>query len=262
MSTNALNSFGSPWVLGLLGLVVLAGLAELASRRLRRGGAWAPAGVGSALTVATALVAGRVAYLRAGAGEFPIWNGGLSLIWALVFAGGATAIWTLRGTRAFRPLVVVAAVGAITGLPGLWKPPIGDGATLDGLVLSDLAGEPMALEDRAGRPLVMNLWASWCGPCRAEMPMMQHVDRDQADVDFVFVNQGEALVAIGTYLATEGLSGESVALDPDRVTARRYGGIGLPTTVFFDAAGKLQSIYVGEMTEATLMERIDLIRGR
>ena len=255
----SVTSLTSPWTLGV---VLLAVLAELVSRRHRRRAVWAPAGVGGAIVFGAALVAGRVAYLRSGGVDLSIWDGGLAPIWAIVFAVAAATLWALRGTRVFRPLVIVAAVGVVTGLPGLWKPPIGDGASLEGLVLNDLAGLPVALEDRQGRPLVMNLWASWCGPCRAEMPMMQQVDRDQADVDFVFVNQAEALQAIGTYLATEGLSGESVALDPDRITARRYGGIGLPTTVFFDAMGKLQSIYVGELTEAALMERIDLIHGR
>lgn len=252
-------SLASPWTFGI---VLLAVMAELASQRHRRRAAWAPTGVAGALVVGVAVITGRIAYLRAGGDDLSIWNGGLAPIWATAFAVPTTALWALRGTRLYRPLVVVAAVGVVTGLPGLWKPPIGNGSNLERLVLNDLVGEPIALENRKGRPLVMNLWASWCGPCRAEMPMMQQVDQDQADVDFVFVNQAETLRAIGTYLATEGLSGESVALDPDRITARRYGGIGLPTTVFFDAAGKLQSIYVGEMSEATLMERIDLIRGR
>jgi thiol-disulfide isomerase/thioredoxin len=62
----------------------------------------------------------------------------------------------------------------------------------------------------AGRPAVLNLWATWCGPCRVEMPVLATAQRDSRDVAFIFVNQGEAPETVRAWLAREGLALENV----------------------------------------------------
>lgn len=245
------------WPLVLICLAALALLGEAASRRIRARGGWAPPGVAAGLIVVAGGVLGCLGAVMAG---MPVTQpGGISVFRGLAAAGAVTLLWLVRGTAAMRPLAAVVIVGLVTGGPAMLAPPPGDAASLDGLVLTDLGGRPVALDDRQGRPLVLNLWASWCGPCRAEMPMMQRVAADRPEVDIVFANQAETPVTVGTYLATEGLSAAGIVLDPDRRTARRYGGIGLPTTVFFSADGRMQSVYVGEIPKAALLERIEMI---
>ena len=234
-------------------------LAEVASRRLRGLPRWAPTGLAAGMVAGVWLIAGRIAYLGTHGLPVPVWDGGLSPVWGALAASLVAALWMARGTSVFRPFAAVAIVALVTGGPGLLAPPIGDGTRLDGLEVTSLGGEVIALDDRQGRPLVLNLWASWCGPCRAEMPMMQRVAADRPEVEFIFVNQAEAPGTVGTFLVTENLSAAGVVMDPDRVTARRYGGIGLPTTVFFSADGVMRSVYVGEIPEDALMSRIDMI---
>src|SRR3546814_20828824 len=57
--------------------------------------------------------------------------------------------------------------------------------------LEQLEGPPIALAANSGKPRVVNLWATWCPPCRREMPVLAEAARDAEDVEFLFVNQGE-----------------------------------------------------------------------
>ncbi len=60
----------------------------------------------------------------------------------------------------------------------------------------DIDGQPVSLQDLAGKPLVINLWATWCPPCRREMPVLAAAQQANPDVRFVFVNQGEGQLLV------------------------------------------------------------------
>jgi thiol-disulfide isomerase/thioredoxin len=108
----------------------------------------------------------------------------------------------------------------------------------------------------AGRPAVVNLWASWCAPCRVEMPVFAAAQRAEPEVLFVFVNQGETAEAVQRYLAREGLALEQVWLDPASALGPAVGSTGLPTTLFFDAEGRRVDAHFGVLNAPALQVRL------
>ncbi|MGV8189993.1 TlpA family protein disulfide reductase, partial [Pseudomonas aeruginosa] len=79
------------------------------------------------------------------------------------------------------------------------------GTRLPELSLRNAAGESVQLADFRGRPLVINLWASWCPPCRREMPVLQQAQAENPDVVFLFANQGESAETVRHFLQGENL---------------------------------------------------------
>jgi thiol-disulfide isomerase/thioredoxin len=113
----------------------------------------------------------------------------------------------------------------------------------------------------AGKPAVVNLWASWCGPCRVEMPTLAAAQQRVPDVMFVFVNQGESAATVTTYLQRSGLPLTQVWLDPASQLGPATGSRGLPTTLFFDAKGQRVGAHFGILNAAALQVQLDRLRG-
>jgi thiol-disulfide isomerase/thioredoxin len=132
--------------------------------------------------------------------------------------------------------------------------------SLPQLVLADLDGRALPMASFAGRPLVVNLWATWCPPCRREMPELARAQRAHQDVRFVFVNQGEAPGDIRAYLQTQGLQIENVLLDRTGRLAKATGSPGMPTTLFFDARGVLVERRLGQMSAASVAQALEALR--
>lgn len=130
------------------------------------------------------------------------------------------------------------------------------------VTLKDLDGRAVPLAAFAGQPMVVNLWASWCPPCRREMPALGKAQREAGDLNFVFVNQGEDSAAVRAYLKAEGLPLRNVVLDPGGELAKAAGAPGLPTTLFFDANGVLVDKRMGEVSRATVAEHLAVLRGK
>lgn len=114
----------------------------------------------------------------------------------------------------------------------------------------------------AGKPTVVNLWATWCGPCRAEMPTLAAAQQNTPDVAFVFVNQGEPNATVAAYLQRSGLPLANVWLDPASSLGPASGSKGLPTTLFFDAKGQRVDAHFGMLNAAALQVQLDRLRGR
>jgi thiol-disulfide isomerase/thioredoxin len=127
------------------------------------------------------------------------------------------------------------------------------------LSLTDLEGKVVPLSALAGKPVVLNVWATWCPPCRREMPVLKQAQRTVPGVTFVFVNQGESAGTIRAYLGAQSLKLENVLLDPTGSVAAAAHAPGLPTTLFFDAGGKLVDRRMGELSPATLAQRLELL---
>lgn len=184
------------------------------------------------------------------------------------FAGVAAALlfglYRARRQVGLRKPVMAAAAttGAVLLLGNVWTLLMSATVVpLPPVVLSSLDGKPVALVDYVGRPTVINLWATWCAPCRREMPVLQQAQQDHPDVDIVLVNQGESTPAITAYLGREGLTLRQVLVDPQSRTGAALGHRALPTTLFFDASGRLVDTRIGELSQATLGQRLARLRA-
>jgi len=154
-------------------------------------------------------------------------------------------------------VVVVALV-----LTGSGPPPrlSGDaGGAAPAFVLADLRhpGATLALAGFRGRPLVLNFWASWCGPCRSEMPAIEAVyARMDGRVAIVGIDHEDGPVPARRFLTTTGAR-YSIASDPGGGTARAYRVRGLPSTVFIRATGRILLRHTGPVTRASLQATVD-----
>lgn len=134
------------------------------------------------------------------------------------------------------------------------------GAPLPEIALERLDGSQVALRTLSGKPMVVNLWATWCPPCRREMPALGQAQAAHPDVAFVFVNQAEEASTIAAYLDNEGLKLGNLLIDPTRALARALSVKGYPTTLFYDKHGKLVARHMGELSPAQLRERMAALR--
>ena len=133
--------------------------------------------------------------------------------------------------------------------------------------------EPFTLSAARGTPVVLNFWATWCGPCRREFPALlaaaalhndcgTQVAQSGADcVQILGVNQGERADAVEGFLTEIGAEPEdafdfAIVLDVDLEVGRRYNVQGLPLTFFIDADGIIRSVWSGEMNSVILAENI------
>ncbi len=131
---------------------------------------------------------------------------------------------------------------------------------LPALTLHDLQGRPVPLQHLVGRPLVINLWATWCGPCRREMPVLVRAQQRDRGVTFAFVDQGEAPDTIRAFLQRLPARPSHLLLDDGRDLARHFDVRGYPTTLFVDSQGRVRDIHVGVLSPATLADALQRIR--
>ena len=113
-------------------------------------------------------------------------------------------------------------------------------------------GEKVNMEQFRGKVIFINLWATWCPPCRREMPVLERAQSAYPDVSFVLVNQGEDAATIEKFLIDEGLELSDILRDPHSRTMAETGARALPTTLYFAADGSLAETHLGELTGASL----------
>jgi len=112
-----------------------------------------------------------------------------------------------------------------------------------------------------GRPMVVNLWATWCPPCRREMPVLADAQQRESAVRFVFANQGEDRETAQRYLTAAGLELANVVIDPGARIGREIGSGSLPTTLFYDASGRLVDTHLGALSAASLASKLRSLRN-
>lgn len=132
--------------------------------------------------------------------------------------------------------------------------------TLPDLSFETLDGRTVGLAQFAGKPTVVNLWATWCPPCAREMPMLRRAQDEQADVNFIFLNQGESRAEIERWLRQEELPLRNVLLDERRRASAAFQQKGYPTTLFFTSDGHLAAMRLGELSPATLAEKLRALK--
>jgi thiol-disulfide isomerase/thioredoxin len=160
-------------------------------------------------------------------------------------AVGKPLRWALAtGTAVFAAGAAVLALRPESGQP------------LPNLTFSTLDGRTVQLSAFTGKPIVVNLWATWCPPCGREMPVLHKAQVERQDIHFVFLNQGEDPLTVSRWLQAEHLPLHNVLIDELRQASATFQQQGYPTTLFFDAKGTLVSRRIGELSAATLAERL------
>ncbi|NER60860.1 TlpA family protein disulfide reductase [Pseudomonas sp. MAFF212428] len=184
-------------------------------------------------------------------GGFMPWAGLCAVLIGAVWAG-----WRQASLR--RPLGWGLFSGALFWLLASWASHLYErGTQLPSLSLRDAQGRSVALDTHRGRPLVINLWATWCPPCRREMPVLQQAQHDYPHVTFLFVNQGETPQIVTNFLATTGLNLSHVLFDTGGHLAQQVGSMALPTTLFYDTDGRLVGSHLGELSRASLRHALE-----
>ena len=134
------------------------------------------------------------------------------------------------------------------------------GALAPGFTLINLEGEQLSLDDFRGRPVLINLWATWCGPCRIEMPAIQSRFEKYQDDGFAVlaVNFDEQQVDVQAFRDEFGLTFQ-ILLDPGAKVQNLYRNRSYPSSFFIDRAGVIQVQHIGVMTEGQLDENLKKI---
>ncbi|MGM0784522.1 MAG: redoxin family protein [Pseudomonadota bacterium] len=199
------------------------------------------------------------AYTAAPLDVLKLWQPGYHGLWGLL----AALIWTGWALRDHL-LRLIGAMALTLGASVLWLvlvtlAPLGsDGGLreLPNLTLENLEGEAVELTSLAGEPVVLNLWATWCPPCLRELPLLAEADQ-RDDVTVVVANQGEELLQVTRYLDEQELNFRYPLLDPNQELMVLSESPGLPTTLLFDAEGRVAERHVGELTRAQLDAWLD-----
>lgn len=189
-------------------------------------------------------------------------DGGFHFVAGLAAAAlvGAWRAWQQRELR--RPLALAVASGVIVWSVGTLSvtPSQQDLPALPPIALTTLTGDSVNLQSLNDKPMVVNLWATWCLPCRREMPVLEAAQQRDEWVNYVFINQAESVALIADYLADEDLVLDNILIDATAVSARLLNTRGLPSTYFFDANGNMIDAHVGELSRATLNQQLRKLR--
>jgi cytochrome oxidase Cu insertion factor (SCO1/SenC/PrrC family) len=125
------------------------------------------------------------------------------------------------------------------------------GGTAPGFTLDTTDGRRVSFTALVGQPMVINFWASYCPPCRAEMPLLQRRVAGLTGVRLVLINEGDSRRRAQDFLTSTGITSASL-LDSDLKVGHAYGVVPLPTTVFVRADGTIAGRQIGELDEPVL----------
>lgn len=113
-------------------------------------------------------------------------------------------------------------------------------------------GATVTAQDLRGQPAVINLWATWCPPCRRELPMLVRAAQSNPEARILLVDQGEDRDTVRRFLAAERLSEDAIALDQAGALSVLVGARALPTTLFVDSNGTIRKVHLGEISRVEL----------
>lgn len=126
--------------------------------------------------------------------------------------------------------------------------------------LTTLEGEEVTLRNftnDGGQPVVLNFWATWCPPCRVEMPYFERVNaKYEGRAAVLGINQAESVEAIQEFATRNGLTYPLLA-DRDMKVNNLYGILNLPTTIFIDKNGVVDEVLIGTISQAVIEDRIE-----
>lgn len=164
---------------------------------------------------------------------------------ALILGAVAFTIWITQTSESPTP----AASSSTSGAPA----PAKVNFPAPNLLLKNLQGDTVSLSDYRGKIVLVNNWATWCPPCKAEMPDLQAYYEKHADDDFVLlaINAGDGAVDVAQFAEVYGLTFE-VLLDPNNEAVRAFKNTGLPSTYVIDREGTVRYAWLGALNQAAL----------
>lgn len=134
------------------------------------------------------------------------------------------------------------------------------GGSAPGFKLTSTDGSTVGLADFAGKPLVINFWATYCPPCKAEMPLLQK-DVGASGAKLVLINEGQDSSVAKSFLRAQGIN-QPALLDQDLAVGRAYGASAYPTTVFVRADGTIDRRQIGELYEGVLAAELSILASQ
>lgn len=152
--------------------------------------------------------------------------------------------------------LVVPILGTIVAL--LLVACSGGGDTIDTVEMPTLDGETVQLSDFEGQVVVVNFWATWCGPCVVEMPELQafYEEYESQGVEMLGINLGESPEIAEEFIVERDIT-YPIILDQDGNIADFYALRGQPTTVVFDQNGEIVYTHTGLLNQELLEEQVD-----
>jgi thiol-disulfide isomerase/thioredoxin len=221
-------------------------------------------------TLVVGLVAARLAFVvqfSSSYGSSPLgildvrdggWRPAVGFAAAWLYAVG----WQFKRPALLTPLLAAVLTGTAIWGGGLLALAAPDSSQeLPSMALTTLDGAAVDLAAFRGKPTVVNLWATWCPPCVREMPVLHQAQVSNPAINFVFINQGEGAARVSGWLDARKLLLRNVLLDSRGDAPAAFNQRGLPTTLFFDAEGRLVSIRTGELSAASLADRLKEVSG-
>jgi len=131
------------------------------------------------------------------------------------------------------------------------QPTPSPGGNAPSFTLTGTDGRHVSLAGLAGKPAVINFWATYCPPCRAEMPLLQQQVGSQSGAQLVLVNEGDSSRAARDFLDSIGIR-QAALLDSDLRVGHAYGAVALPMTLFIRADGTIAARHIGQLDAAVL----------
>jgi thiol-disulfide isomerase/thioredoxin len=122
----------------------------------------------------------------------------------------------------------------------------------------DMSGAVRSLADYKGKPVVLHFWATWCPPCRRELPEMEAWSKANSDVEMIIVSLDRNIADVAVFLESEGLS--FPALKGDMVKAQRLGVRGLPTTLLIGPDSTILKMRIGAVQWGEKSDSDDILQ--